>query len=119
MRRAQGFTLIELMIVVAIIAILAAISLPAFRDYTQRSANAACLAEANAYMHTATSDIADNRSSTLYVATACVTGPTSPLTPADWSANNLVSFTPRTRGNPNVLQSTSCRAGTGACALDP
>ncbi|MGH1469785.1 MAG: pilin [Cellvibrionaceae bacterium] len=43
----KGFTLIELMIVVAIIGILAAVALPAYQDYTARSRVAEALGLAN------------------------------------------------------------------------
>lgn len=50
LRIARGFTLTELLSVVAIIAVLALVVLPAYNNHSIRAANRACLTEVSAYI---------------------------------------------------------------------
>jgi len=62
MRKAAGFTLIEVMVTVAIIAILAAVALPAYRDYVIRGKIAEATSDLSDLRLRAEKWFSDNRS---------------------------------------------------------
>jgi len=105
----KGFTLIELMIVVAIIGILAAVAIPAYTNYTITSAENSCQVQMKAYANKVLIDRNQGDTPIAMPAGACAAGVAAPA-----AADTSISAVAKAPG----VQTVTCDlANGGVCTL--